>query len=736
MAPIHQKKPKGLRILDLPTDLLVDCILPLLPLHDFINFTSTCRGFHRLSNDEVYFRNLTYKTFRFPAQPLRKEGWKQLFKQIATARLFTWGAAGENRLGHSWPVRSYETRGAKYPTEPKLNGVEGMVVDIAVGGWSTTVLTSAGVAYTTGQIRESGGGPTDGFERLKYPSQETTKLAQISSGRDYILALDDENQLWKWDRNGGKPGELVPIGLPRDELYRIRNIRAGFYKFAVFIEGYGICHGDLSNLDEAKVPGTNGTQPADPKSPTLEGKIGRVVEYMVLENHLLFLSEAGALYAKHLQRNDPPVLLPNFTAREGEEPLCYLSGAFRNFAVFNKSGLVLLGNDGMLEALSNPAGEYAQGVSSTYDLTAPLIPKEEIKPLFRDSLQKKGIIKISFGDWHSLALTESGKVLTWGRESQGCGCFGIGPANSEEAKAKGVATTGPGGWDADLKDPAEVDFFVPSQLEDEDRNKWTKNSENASFFAFNIEAAGWHSGALVSCPVGFPRVYSKLAELPRPTSFEPPERNPVAIFGRRFLARFGGGQDMQSTQEPPQYTGPSTGPARVSVDINTAPPQTQQQQQQDAEVLDESYVDPDAIGDDDEMNYEEISDDDFAVQNHALHPPRPTRTSDNTSSNNNENGNNPPPPQPRAAPSSSSSHPNPNPDVQYAPDDAPRYEISDQAAMNPFMMPFIRGGLGPVIPQGNGPNAQPTRTDSGNQGGPEGDRYGHAQGNAGTDGSA
>lgn len=96
------------------------------------------RGFHRLSNDEVYFRHLTYKTFRFPAQPLRQEGWKQLFKQIATARLFTWGAAGENRLGHSWPIRSYEDRGAKYPYEPKLDGVEGMVVDIAAGCVSYT----------------------------------------------------------------------------------------------------------------------------------------------------------------------------------------------------------------------------------------------------------------------------------------------------------------------------------------------------------------------------------------------------------------------------------------------------------------------------------------------------------------------------------------------------------------------------------------------------------------------
>lgn len=596
-------------------------------------------------------------------------------------------------------------------------------------------MTSTGAAYTTGQLRDYGGGPTDGFAQLEFPSRQNTKLSQISSGRSCVIGLDDKNQLWKWHRNN-KAGELVQIGLPQDELHKIRNIRAGWTTNSVYIDGYGICVGDLSDLDEAKVPGTNGTTPAYPESPTLEGKIGKVVGYIILENHLLFLSDAGALYAKALDRDDPPLLLPTFSSSEGQDRLCYLSGSFRNFAVFNKSGLVLLGKSDQLEEVFEPANAYAKSASSTYDLTTPLIPKKEIQPIFEESLQRKDIIKISFGDYHALALTQSGKVLSWGNEPQSSGCFGIGPADSDEAKSKGVRIVGS---DARLDKPVEVSFLVPDQLEKKDREKWTKTADTSSFFAFNIEAAGWHSGALVSCPSGFSRVYSKLSELPAQTDNAPPASNSGGVSTaedlRRRLVNFGRGIGImpQPRTAPSTYDGPTS---RVSANVTTLPPRHPQTQEQstpaEAETLDENYVDPDAIGDDDEMNYDEISDDDLAVQNHALHPPQPTRISEN-----NNNNNNPPPPQPGAAPaphapSSSSSHPNPNPNVQYAPDNAPRYEISDEAAMNPFMMPFIRGGLGPVIPQGNGPNAQPTRPD----GGQGGDRYGHSQGNAGTDGSA
>src|SRR5690606_7397694 len=281
---------------------------------------------------------------------------------------------------------------------------------------------------------------------------------------------------------------------------------------------------------------------------------------------------------------------------------------------------------------------------------------KEIKPLFKESLQNRDIIKISFGDYHALALTQSGKVLSWGHEPQSSGCFGIGPADTEEAKAKGVKIVN---REAKLENPAEVSFFVPNQLEKEDREKWTESSKNASFFAFNIQAAGWHSGALVSCPPGFPRVYSKLSELlPQQQSSTPASgtRTTVEDFGRRIagIGRSGFGFWSQPrTEAPAQYDGPSS---RVPANVTALPPRRPSSQQKrdrgqdpsQSEVLDENYVDPDAIGDDDEMNYEELSDDDLAVQNHALHPPRPTRTSQNPS--NNHNNNNPAPPQPGAAP--------------------------------------------------------------------------------------
>lgn len=94
------------------------------------------------------------------------------------------------------------------------------------------------------------------------------------------------------------------------------------------------------------------------------------------------------------------------------------------------------------------------------------------------------------GDYHNAALTENGKLLTWGEFSNGA--LGLGdPINipigapggfanrntRDRAASDGIRPPG-------VKVPTEVAF---SRKPDQQKNK----------FCFSAAASGWHTGALV-----------------------------------------------------------------------------------------------------------------------------------------------------------------------------------------------------------------------------------------------
>ena len=58
------------------------------------------KAFYSFAFDEVYWRKLVTSTFRLPAQPLRENGWRDLYKNLPKATLFTWGSNDKGRLGH------------------------------------------------------------------------------------------------------------------------------------------------------------------------------------------------------------------------------------------------------------------------------------------------------------------------------------------------------------------------------------------------------------------------------------------------------------------------------------------------------------------------------------------------------------------------------------------------------------------------------------------------------------
>lgn len=98
------------------------------------------------------------------------------------------------------------------------------------------------------------------------------------------------------------------------------------------------------------------------------------------------------------------------------------------------------------------------------------------RPIIIPQLQGKNIKSIEMGDYHYLALTEDGSLLTWGLEPRGCGCLGL-------------------GYKFTVRDEHPLDI----RLEGTDLivlNPLTTKSPPYKGKWVAITASGWHSGGI------------------------------------------------------------------------------------------------------------------------------------------------------------------------------------------------------------------------------------------------
>jgi SCF-associated factor 1 len=182
-----------------------------------------------------------------------------------------------------------------------------------------------------------------------------------------------------------------------------------------------------------------------------------IIGLMVGDGYLVYLTDAGTVYRVTLSHEifeaastPSSFLLKHFITTP---KLSYLSGSFLHFGLFNTTGTVLIGN------VDSTAHEH---------------------PISMPSLQNRGMVGLSWGDWHGLALCEDGSILSWGKELQSNGCLGLGYHDHADARQMGLAIA--------LND--EVVCAEPRRVPGfggrEDK------------FAFCVAAAGWHSAALVA----------------------------------------------------------------------------------------------------------------------------------------------------------------------------------------------------------------------------------------------
>lgn len=84
----------------IPYQLLLDAILPLLDIQTLIRLRAVSHAFKEAVDDNVVWRRRIRTDFRFPLQSsARTTGWKTIYRGLANPELYTWGEPSHNRLG-------------------------------------------------------------------------------------------------------------------------------------------------------------------------------------------------------------------------------------------------------------------------------------------------------------------------------------------------------------------------------------------------------------------------------------------------------------------------------------------------------------------------------------------------------------------------------------------------------------------------------------------------------------
>lgn len=472
-----------------------------------------------------------------------------------------------------------------WPSQMPMENV-GIIADLQCGGWSTTVLNSRGELYTTGVLDGMRPGAQSTRVKLQFPSITTgistsafdsthnrvaslTAIRQFSSGRCHILGLSDSGRIWAWD-HAELPGlhvKFLGVDLAEQDCLhttnnhtgRVTKVVAGWNKSSAYVKGHGIIIWDSAGgdgpprrsdymdttlvLEHWTVPHSGYINKSRnrrlslPHDPT-DAAFGQVVNWALLENHVVFVTDLGKLFAVHSPTYDTPMgetfrvssITESVTADLPEASCAAdVQGAYRTFAMFQRDGAVLLGEERLLDALNARA-------SSPNPVRATLPQLRRIP-----ALQNSGVLAMAFGDHHFHALHTNGSVSSYGSDNHGRGSLGVlrgqsgedfggYPLHAEgEVFGRRVAfepekslwlqhLRQDPGW-AEWRNEAvsrdgrrlEITEWVEQQsrkwedgpLRGTSRTAMQRHEESANsnalpaYFALSVAAGGWHSGALV-----------------------------------------------------------------------------------------------------------------------------------------------------------------------------------------------------------------------------------------------
>ena len=79
-------------ITDIPIEIFIDNIFPLLPLANLLRLGTTNRFFYLLTADETFWKRKIEQDYNFPSsETARNTGWRFLYKRLANPKVYVWG---------------------------------------------------------------------------------------------------------------------------------------------------------------------------------------------------------------------------------------------------------------------------------------------------------------------------------------------------------------------------------------------------------------------------------------------------------------------------------------------------------------------------------------------------------------------------------------------------------------------------------------------------------------------
>lgn len=169
-----------------PDDVLIDSVLPLLPVDALECLSQTNHQLHAVATSETLWRKKIKDDFHFGGEGLNLSklpgGWsKRLWHGLRRPRVYVWGSSGNSRLGlerGDQRLHASSMRGVPFPAEitsafqvPKSTlkrpidpmgshvsnpGDDEMtrlgVVDLQAGGWSFTARDFEGGIWVWGEL--------------------------------------------------------------------------------------------------------------------------------------------------------------------------------------------------------------------------------------------------------------------------------------------------------------------------------------------------------------------------------------------------------------------------------------------------------------------------------------------------------------------------------------------------------------------------------------------------------
>lgn len=289
------------------------------------------------------------------------------------------------------------------------------------------------------------------------------KIKSISSGRQHFLALDDSGTVFTWDSGNSDWKVGVALTFP-GLLGKITKIFAGWNLSVCYMLSVGLvvwCSREPVTKEQFEV----GTNQATANYVVIP-ELCLISEFIALSDCVIFLHQQGGLVRFDINASSaaagtyelsPAYPIINFNrwlsrfnkVNDCEAVFTKLSGCYESFAVFSNHGLVLLGTK-------------SNSVEDSTD-----------HPIVIPELQNNGVIQVVIGDYHYMALTDSGELLSWGLELKSQGCLGLGDLSH---RSDGSAVLE--GHSSRVCKPERV----------------PKPSANGKWMA--AVAAGWHSGGL------------------------------------------------------------------------------------------------------------------------------------------------------------------------------------------------------------------------------------------------